>query len=711
MAIDPYSSCPCGSGKKVKFCCAALTDEMELIQKMLEGQQRVACLDHVESLDRKHPDQPFLLGVRSMLEIQLERFEDAEKTVRRFRETCPDNPIAWTETTLLRLTQGEIVEAVAALQQALRLSGTQLPMRAYEALGMLGGALVSVGSIFSGRAHLLLQAIIGRDQDRRAAEMLMRLNSAQEIPLLLRDQWYLQSAEDNAPWKEDYEAARALGERGRWAEAVEQFEAIREKAPRAPAVVRSLGILYGRLARDADAIKMLRKFATLDGCSLDDQVEAEALCQLIDSEVEPDVYDVVTVVYPTNDEEALWGKLTSDPRISPVDVDLAQLSDEGEPPPRAAFVLTDRAMPDTGVDIASDAIPVAQGELFVFGKQTDCDARLEFIVTRNSGFDAAKATLSEVCGPVLGESIGEEVSEQVSIVQDEMSWHWRLPPDTPRDHYMQLMEGTQSHALLEKWPVLKMNLFGGSSAQEFAADPANNVKLLGAILLLEIGQMRGGAFDFNQLRSKLGLPTAEVIDPQEINVSHVSAMRLGRLDFAKLDDDQIYAAYRRSESLGLASALDPLARQVIDRPSMKDKISPADAYGHLAQAAGATDEAIRHVESARKASTEEGRSCADWDLFELTIRIARRESDHVQRLIQHIEHDHMQEPDVGRALVGLLVNAGLINPDGSPTMGPGGPTPEPVAASGGAESGGLWTPDSPAPSGDGGEKKVIWTPD
>ena len=131
---------------------------------------------------------------------------------------------------------------------------------------------------------------------------------------------------------------------------------------------------------------------------------------------------------------------------------------------------------------------------------------------------------------------------------------------------MRLMEEAQSHALLEKWPVLKMNSFAGCSAQELAADAANNVKLLGAILLLEIGQMRGGAFDFNQLRSKLGLPTAEVIDPQEMNVSHVSAIRLGRLDFAKLDDDQIFAAYRRSESLGLTSALDPLARQVIDRP-------------------------------------------------------------------------------------------------------------------------------------------------
>ena len=36
MAIEPYSPCPCGSGRKLKFCCQAILSEME---RVLEFQQ------------------------------------------------------------------------------------------------------------------------------------------------------------------------------------------------------------------------------------------------------------------------------------------------------------------------------------------------------------------------------------------------------------------------------------------------------------------------------------------------------------------------------------------------------------------------------------------------------------------------------------------------------------------------------------------------
>ena len=36
-SIDPYSPCPCGTGKKVKFCCPDLINELNEIQSMLEA--------------------------------------------------------------------------------------------------------------------------------------------------------------------------------------------------------------------------------------------------------------------------------------------------------------------------------------------------------------------------------------------------------------------------------------------------------------------------------------------------------------------------------------------------------------------------------------------------------------------------------------------------------------------------------------------------
>jgi hypothetical protein len=62
MSLDPYSPCPGGTGKKIKFCCDDLVGELDKIERMVEGEQFVACLDHVTKLDEKQPGRPCLLS-------------------------------------------------------------------------------------------------------------------------------------------------------------------------------------------------------------------------------------------------------------------------------------------------------------------------------------------------------------------------------------------------------------------------------------------------------------------------------------------------------------------------------------------------------------------------------------------------------------------------------------------------------------------------
>ena len=35
MALDPYAPCPCGSGKKLKFCCHDLAPELEKVRNVI----------------------------------------------------------------------------------------------------------------------------------------------------------------------------------------------------------------------------------------------------------------------------------------------------------------------------------------------------------------------------------------------------------------------------------------------------------------------------------------------------------------------------------------------------------------------------------------------------------------------------------------------------------------------------------------------------
>ena len=95
--------------------------------------------------------------------------------------------------------------------------------------------------------------------------------------------------------------------------------------------------------------------------------------------------------------------------------------------------------------------------------------------------------------------------------------------------------------------------------------------------------------------------------------------------------------------------------------------------------------------------------------MELSFHFMRRDGREAGRLIEHLQRHHLEEPGVGDVLTQMLIDVGLLRPDGTPAMTPhrGEPTgvveEEPAAA-----AGGLWTPDSDSSAGGGGK---LWTPD
>ena len=93
MAVDPYAPCPCGSGKKLKFCCADLAADIEKIDKLVSSDQPQAALRHVEKLLAKDPDRASLLDMRAMLELALHDFDAAEKTLQHFLGEAPGQPL------------------------------------------------------------------------------------------------------------------------------------------------------------------------------------------------------------------------------------------------------------------------------------------------------------------------------------------------------------------------------------------------------------------------------------------------------------------------------------------------------------------------------------------------------------------------------------------------------------------------------------------
>ena len=709
MPLDPYASCPCGSGKKLKFCCSDLIGEMEKVERMLEGGQRAACLEYVKSLRSNQPDRASLLGLQAMLEAQLDRFDDARTTLATFLEKHPENRIALAESAILTARTEGGRAAIVPLQQALDAIDQEMPVRVYEAIGAVGQALLAQGEVFAARPHLLLQANIGGTDDTRAMQFLLRLNSEASIPLLLKDDPLLDECEEDVPWSKPFAEAIERAMRGAWAAAEKKFTALLEPSGQSPKVWRNLALVRGWLADGEGAVEALRKFTTLD-VPLDEAVEAEALAQLLDRRVQADSVDIVRLTYPVRNTASLEASLAADSQVNRINVDPAVYAQADEPPPRACYWLLDRPIPETGVGIAANAIPHVVGRMFFFGRQTDREARLEVVTNRNDRFEAVQADLCRLGGDALRPVEDETLVDRTTATAEALGWSWRMPDDTPPEHRKALVAEQRENVILNVWPTLSLPALGGSTPAEAAQDESQQSKVLAAILLMEMSADEGvDQIDFNQLRARLGLPTADPIDPTDIDVARLPLVRLARLQVEKLADDVLVDESRRAAMAGARSAIRSLAGEVVSRPSLDDQVDKAEAYGILAELEPDTDRALALIEKARQSEQAAGRSPARWLLAELAMRIERGDLSEAQQLITEIRTKHFQEEGVAQGLLQILQAAGVVGPDGTPV----GPPPEetsgivvPDGESG--ASGEIWTPD--AERSGKGDKPAIWTP-
>jgi hypothetical protein len=280
---------------------------------------------------------------------------------------------------------------------------------------------------------------------------------------------------------------------------------------------------------------------------------------------------------------------------------------------------------------------------------------------------------------------------------------WPLPPGVTRPQVESLGEAHLEQALLEVWPRLPLGLLDGKSPEEVASDPARQISLLAAIVLMEIWTRQAGErFDFNRLRAKLGLPTLGPIDVGDDDVLDVPLVRLARVEVDKLSDEMLRDGFTFAAAYGAVDAVKAFGREWVNRPGIGDE-ELRRALGVLARVEEDHDRALEYITRGRQAAEAAGESSAGWDLLEINIRLARGDGEEMARLLRHVEREHIREPGVAEAFAGILVRLGILRPDGTLAQ----PLPEEEVPAASAEPGGLWTPDSVAPAG---EKPKIWTP-
>ena len=704
MALDPYSPCPAGTGKKLKFCCSDLIGELEKIQRMLEGDQRLACLEHIESLQSRFPGRACLLTSQALIQLGLGRTEDARRAIESVLAQAPVNPVALAEAALITLGEGDVPQAIETLQRSIAASPSPMPATVVDVIASVAEGLISFGHVPAAMGHLLLLASI-LPQDEHTLALIVRLNASPQVPLLYKEEPDFSPAPEGASWGPKFDEALEPVRRGAWRVAADKLAALADTTPDAAAIWHNLAVLRSWLADDQGAVEALRRLSALD-VAQDERVEAEALAQLLDPDTIGARVDLLKIEYPIQNSEELTAKLT-DRRVATSAVDPGAWTERNEVPPHASYVLLDRAAPRNGEGLTRQAVPNVLGHLLVFGRQTDREARLQMTFARPN-LQAARAALADLCGPQLGAPGAEEKSGDIPATQWALSWNWRLPEDMAADQVHKLLVEQRRYSILEQWTKTPLTVLEGRTPEEAAADERLRIRLLAAILVLELSfQEASAAPVFDELRGRLGLPLPATIDPAAASLDQLPLARLHRVDWQKVDDGDLLSANRRAMFAAAHLALRQTAQAILGRDSLKEKVSPAQVYGLLARLEDDTRQAISYLDQARTSAEAAGQSTARFDLDELSLRLERGEPNEFGRVLSHIQSSHAREPGVAQALLQILVEAGLVTPDGRAVGRPpdeGAPLVVPGEA---AETGKIWTPDSDAGPG---KKSALWVP-
>ena len=742
MSLDQYQLCPCGLGKKIKFCCKDIVSELDSISRAIEGQQYEAALDKIETALKDHPERQSLWSLKTTVLVQTGQFEKAQEAVDHFLDIAPDNPIALAESAILSASAiGSVRERIAAddpqnadaieeeqnqllrlatsrLHKALGNCGEQIPIQVFEAIGLIGEFLVQSGNILAGREHLKFQYAIAGEEMPRSLRMLIETGRSRDIPLILKQEMLLPPPVTDTPWADQYKAAHDLAMRGAWTAAANQIEELADNNEPHIVLARALASLCCRLPDPKRAARALEELVDFEGVPLDEGVEAEALAQMLDPPEDLNKTELLKVAVPVGNAETLLEKLQSDRRAESLGIDFSSMQRDDQPPPKAGFFILDRDLPVSGESMATADVPNVLVEALLYGKQTDREARLEFVVSRVK-YDGVLKVVNEIAGSEFGGDPQEESLGEVQAAMEELMVRPRFPKDTPQSFRDQYLADRQKSLLLDNWTKRDNPALDDNAPADVASDENYQRRLLGTILLMEQGQAQNSHhFDYNDLRKQLGLPTPQSIKPTAEEAKRLPVMRLDRVEPEGIDDENLSILFLRATQNSVNGAVMRLGEELLKRESMTEKINPAEVYGRMAQHSGDADKAIELLGKAQEAAKAKGESPATWMISELTARMVRGDISEAQQLIQRLQAQHMNEPGIAQLLMQTLQQFGIIGPDGRPASR-GVPAGEPAMAAGPAPAaggGGVWTPDGssssapPASEGGGEGKSKLWMP-
>ncbi len=699
MSIDTYSICPCGSGKKIKFCkCKDSVHELDRVLKMIDGGQLVPALDRLSTILEEHPDAAWALAIRGRLFMDLREYTSLEENAERFRRLQPSNPLALTQSAAAALFRQDLSAATELMLEALTESGQTVDSFVLDVASLLAYALAGNGILLTSRVYATLALVsTGYEDSRMAANVLQQINGDPSVNQLAKAVPNLIAPPEDADWGERYDEAALLLANNKVALAQTKFESLQRSAPLQPAILAGLlncAIWRGDHAAQADT---LVKLSQCEELSFDERVRFLAMSQMASPDADGLAVDHLELSADVESIDEFQMAMIANTRFEELPADaLESVKREGDVAPRSAFQILDSDVLGEGEKLTADNIPVALAAVFLFGRETDRSARLQII-----GLPATKrAQVEELMKQVAPDVEWVEAEEvgKLPLTMIATPQIGGIRPENQSDLDAVVKE-LISQRVPETLSTTPVKMLGGVSLKDAASDESKTLLRAAMIRYIE-GEDNLVARDENLIDRLCEIGNVPKIERKKITgdeLEEIPGSDLDRIDPSELDPENLIYLIQRAQQISATSIgrRASLALLEADTESVDEGRyigAKIIAYSFLMQRATESDVAVDYLDKAKAYAEEHKLSDASLLLAELGLRLRRQEIDLFQNAVQAIVQKHSDNPEVMGRLQQILAQLGLINPDGSPRQAPGmGPAAQEPAG------GGLWTPD-----GDGG---------
>jgi hypothetical protein len=616
-SFDAYASCPCGSGKKFKWCCQPVHVQItKAFEQDAEGQHEAA-LRAMDQVVAEHPGNPEAWGRKAQLLYQNDKVEEAEQALDKAFALSPTYPFGHLLRGKFRHFEGELPGALTLFRKAAELYDPEAKPLLAQVHALIADCEMKLNHPVAARAALdIAQRSNPSDATvRQGVDQIFGEGS--RFPQSARKAYSLKEAPAGAPAEKRtaWEKARQAAALGKLADAANAFAQLAAQHESDVALWYNLGLTRAWLGDQGRALEALDRYVQLE-TNEDEAAAAWALAEVLrcgqGMEDQAD-YVEYSVTIPIGDPQQFGGFLSDLERDRRL-VGGVVNEEEGT---LSAMIL--EKLPALTAELAARQNSRLGAYLLLLGN---------IVRVWNINRDALDAVYEEMRQKASKAFAGEPYQARgPAHFTDVFSEALVFPMGAADENEAKRRIGESLERWFEEtWIRRPLNSLNHIPPLDAAGHGTLRKKLRGVIQFLdECGKVAQLLYDFDRLRRKLGLleraaaaPTVSAAAAAQ-DISALGVAELAGLSLETLSEEQLEQAFQTAKQVDAGELAGRFAEALAARPPRAERADRWAYFAHLVNAAlsaGDTQAALNWIDEGEKHDCEhnEGKRRNDYEL-------------------------------------------------------------------------------------------------